>query len=559
MSANPITGAEALLRSLKQNGIDLVFANAGSDFAPIIEACVALGKSDEVPEFIIATHENVCLSMAHGYYLATGRMQAAMVHTNVGLANATMGVLNARSDDIPIFVLSGRTPLTEHARLGSRQNPIQYGQEMFDQTSLVRDSVKYDYELRYAENAADLVSRAASVARSEPVGAVYMSLPREPLCETVDSMPDGPIQVAGSVPYPDPAAIRAAADALASAQNPLIVCSRGDPAGAVEAELIAIAEENDIAVAEVFSTRNIMPTDHDLLIGPNLVAHLPAADAVLVIDASVAWMEAKVQPAADATVIHLGPDPLFARMPVRAYRTSIAIQSNVAAGLAALRAALPGTRRPERRAAILEKHRAFLAAMDRKAADGSQGTPTKAFVARAVSDRLGDDGVVFAERAGPVATFRMAGGNRWFGNTQAGGLGWCLPAALGYQMANRDRLVVAMMGDGSYVFANPTASHQVAAANDLPVLTVVLNNGGWDAVRTSTLDVYPDGAAAKANRMPMVHFEPVPDYAAIAAASGAWSRKVDQAGDVAAALDAAIEVVRSERRQALLDITVLPD
>ena len=185
-----VSAGEAILRSLKLNGVDKLFINPGSDFAPVIEALAAV-DSDEIPEAIPAAHENVVVSMAHGYYLATGKMQAAAVHVNVGLANAVMGLLNAHSDNVPIFMISGRNPLTEGSRMGSRHTPIQYGQEMFDQTALVRETVKWDYELRYAENSADLVSRGCSVARMEPHGSVYMSLPREPLCELTDK-PDNP-------------------------------------------------------------------------------------------------------------------------------------------------------------------------------------------------------------------------------------------------------------------------------------------------------------------------------------------------------------------------------
>ena len=254
VGSKQVSAGEAILRSLRSNGVDTLFINPGSDFAPIIEA-YATAESEEIPEAVTAAHENVVVSMAHGYYLATGKMAAAAVHVNVGLANAVMGLLNAHADDVPIFMISGRNPLTEGQRMGSRHTPIQYGQEMFDQSALAREAVKWDYELRYAENAADLVSRGCSVARMEPQGSVYMSLPREPLCELCD-IPGAPTQVAPAAAHPDPEAIAAAAKALAEAKNPLIIVSRGDAAGEVSAEVQAIAVENSIGVSEVFVTRN---------------------------------------------------------------------------------------------------------------------------------------------------------------------------------------------------------------------------------------------------------------------------------------------------------------
>ena len=548
-----VSAGEAVLRSLKSNGIDKLFINPGSDFAPLIET-YARARSKDIPEAITAAHENVVVTMAHGYYLATGKMAAAAVHVNVGLANAAMGLLNAHSDDVPIFMISGRNPLTEGQRMGSRHTPIQYGQEMFDQTGIVREAVKWDYELRYGEQAADLVSRGCSVAMMEPTGAVYMSLPREPLCEETD-MPGAPRQVAPSVAYPDPEAIRQAAAKLATAKNPLIICSRGDVAGKVSAELMAVAEENSIAVSEVFVTRNVLPTGWKNGVGGNIAAHLPGTDVVFVVDASVAWIEAKTGPAPDAEVIHLGPDPLFTRIPVRGYRTGQAIQCNTVAGLRALRAALPGAPNPNRQTGIEMRHSEFRRRMASKVESGSRGLANKPWIANCISDVLGD-GVIFAERGGPRPLYNVAGPNQWFGNTQAGGLGWGLPAALGYQLADRDRLTVCVIGDGSYMFANPIACHQVAAAQRLPLLTVVLNNGSWDAVRISTLDIYPDGEASKANDMPMVPFMPNPAFGDIAEAAGCHAETVELAEDLPGALSRALGVIRDERRQVLLDVKV---
>lgn len=551
--AQLVLAGEAILRSFKSNGVDYLFINPGSDFAPVIETYASVGN-EEIPEAITAAHENVVVATAHGYYLASGKMAATVVQVNDGLANAAMGLLDAHADDVPIFMISGRNPLTEGSRLGSRHTSIQYGHEMFDQTGIVREAVKWDYELRYGEQVADLVSRGCSVSRMEPPGSVYLSLPREPLCEET-AMPGTPTQVAPAVSYPNPDAIAEVAEKLAAAKNPLIICSRGDVNGEVSAEIMAIAEGNAIAVSEVFVARNLLPTHWKNGVGGNIAAHLPDADVVLVVDAGVAWIGSKASPAPDAEVIHLGPDPLFTRIPVRGYKTTQAIQCNTVAGLKALRAALPRSRNPERQASIEERHKTFRNRMEAKVQQGSKGLANKPWIGKCVSDVLGD-GTIFAERGGPLPLCIVTRANQWFGNTQAGGLGWGLPAALGYQLANRDKLTVCMVWDGSYMFANPIACHQVAAAQQLPLLTIVLNNGSWDAVRIATLDIYPDGAASQANHVPMVPFTPIPSYGDIAAASGCYAETVDVAEDLPAALERALKVIREEKRQVLLDVKV---
>jgi acetolactate synthase-1/2/3 large subunit len=106
------------------------------------------------------------------------------------------------------------------------------------------------------------------------------------------------------------------------------------------------------------------------------------------------------------------------------------------------------------------------------------------------------------------------------------------------------------------MLANPVACHQIAEALELPILTVIKNNGMWNAVRRSVVNSYPDGAAARSNRMPLTSLEPAPDYTQVAAASRAHVEKVEHGKDLPGALERALHAIRSERRQALLDVRV---
>ena len=228
-TVTPETVAEAYLALLKARGVDWLFANAGTDFAPIIEALVRGAKAGiAMPEPVVVPHENAAVGMAHGYYLLTGRPQAVMVHVNVGMANALMGLLNAARDNVPIFFTSGRTPLTESGRTGSRDVPIHWGQEMYDQGGMLREYVKWDYELRYGEQVEAIVDRALAIAMAEPRGPIYLSLPREALAAPLEgfAFDATPRQVAPAPPAPDADAIERAAAILATAERPLIVTAR---------------------------------------------------------------------------------------------------------------------------------------------------------------------------------------------------------------------------------------------------------------------------------------------------------------------------------------------
>ena len=555
----PQTGAEAVLLALKANGVDYLFANAGTDFPSVIEAFVALASGERVPLPVTVPHETAAVAMAHGYYLVSGRPQAVMVHVNVGLANAAMGVINAASDNIPVIVMSGRTPLTEHGRLGARVTPIQYGQEMYDQSSLVRDVTKFNYEMRYAEQGGSLITRAVALAMTEPRGPVYLSLPREPLAEAFPA--DHPFPAARQAPsapaVPDAAAIDEAAQLLAEAERPLIICQRSDPLGAAAAALSRLADRFGIPVVEPFTVRNVLPSGHPMLVGYDVRESLAAADVVLVVDSGVPWIEKLHRPKKGTRVISLGPDPLFARMPVRSYQTDLSLAGDPAATLQLLEEAVArhdprGGRRAEAARRAAERRRPASHARSGE----PDGAMTAEWMSECLSAALGDDGVVFSELGVVPDAMELRSANRLFTAPHSGGLGWAMPAALGAQLHDRNRLCAACVGDGSYMFANPVACHQIAEAIGLPILTIIKNNGIWNAVRRSVMNSYPHGKAAAANEMPLVSLEPSPDFQMIARASRAHAERVDSAEELPAALDRALHAIKVERRQALLDLRV---
>jgi len=177
----PETAADAWLGLLAARGVEYLFANGGTDFAPVVEAYAkgqALGW--RLPEVVIVPHENLGVAMAHGYTMITGRPQAMMVHVGVGTANAVNGLMNASRMNIPILFSAGRTPLTESGALpAARNNYIHWAQEHFDQGGMLREFMKWDYELRHPEQVETVLDRALAIAKSEPQGPVYVTLPRE--------------------------------------------------------------------------------------------------------------------------------------------------------------------------------------------------------------------------------------------------------------------------------------------------------------------------------------------------------------------------------------------
>src|SRR5688572_2475066 len=275
--------AEAYLTLLAERGVEYLFANAGTDFAPIVEAYAKAAHTGlPVPKPLLATHENLAMSMAHGYAAASGKVPAVMVHVSVGTANALCGVLNAARENVPILFTAGRSPLTEEGLAGARDTYIHWAQEMFDQAGMLREMVKWEYELRHGVQLETVVDRALTIATSPPEGPVYLSLPREVLAAPLPGFAyDSPARrVAASPPAPDAGAIAEAARLLARAEQPLIITADSGRDLAAVPALAEFAERFAIPVVEHRQRHLNLPADHPCHLGYNPAALIDGADAI---------------------------------------------------------------------------------------------------------------------------------------------------------------------------------------------------------------------------------------------------------------------------------------
>ena len=564
----PKTVARVLLEHMGLRGLKVFLGNAGTDFCSLIEAFVAGEKEGaEMPVPLAAAHESVLMSVAQGYFFATGRPAVAMVHVGVGTANALASLMAASRSRIPVLLLAGRTPVTQEGSPASRSAVIHWHQEMFDQAAMVREWVKWEYELRRPDEVFAVFDRALAMARAEPAGPVYLTLPRELLSEPYrgGSPPASLRQDLPEYP-PDPAQVRRAADWIAGARRPLVVTSAAGRTAAGARRLASFAEAAGAAVISVMPEFMNLPCSHPCHQGFQVAESLSGADLVLVVECPVPWIPRQVRPREDAKVIQIGMDPLCGRLPVRFFPSDLTLQADPGRAMKAIREAI--LRHPERREDAVARRLETLRRRNRELREGWAGrardrsrrvplSPT--WVSSVVGRILGDEAVVFNEYDNALLPFAPGEVGRYFGVSQAGFLGWGLGAALGYKLGHPEALVVATVGDGSYLFGVPSAAHQFSTANRLPFLTVIYNNQGWAAVRRATRDVHPDGLAAAGDRFPLTRLSGLEGLHGIAQAFGGHGERVRRPEELEPALLRARKAVLEEKRQAVVNVMVGED
>ncbi|HUB97773.1 MAG TPA: thiamine pyrophosphate-requiring protein [Stellaceae bacterium] len=562
------TVAEAYLTLLAERGIEYLFANGGTDFAPVNEALAAIRAKGSQPQLkvVAVAHENVAASMAHGYYLMSGRPQMVMFHVNVGTANGINALANAARDHVPMIFTAGRNPLTERGLKGSRDTGIHWAQEMFDQAGMVRELCKWDYELRNAEQIEAVVDRAIEIATSEPCGPVYLTLPREVMSQPLSEFTytATPRRAFGTVPGATPDQITRAADIIAAARRPLIITRELARIAANADALAVFADAFALPIIEYRSIANSVPTDHPMFLGYDPGPYLKEADAIIAIESDVPWMPTvHGDPADDCTIVQIGVDPLWARLPIRSFPTDLAVTGAPRFVLPQIAAAI-GSRidaatKARRRAMVKEVR-------DRARADAKASleraramTPIQpAWASHCISAAKDDDALVINEYSLILRQADFPQPRTYIGTPQAGGLGWGVGAAIGAKLAAPDRLVIATLGDGAYMFGNPTAGHQAARALGLPILFIVFNNAMWEEVEGSTLRVFRDGHAARSNRMPVGSLGPTAQFEHMMAIFDGYGECVETPEALPAALERALHAVRVEKRQALLNLIVGP-
>ena len=563
------TGAEAFLAQVRAlGGVRYLFANTGTDHGPIIEALAKTANEDPNDlQPIVVPHELAAVSMAHGYYNVTQKPQMVLVHTLPGTANALGGIINAQSANVPVLLVAGRTPITEGELRGGKSQNIHWRQESRDQGNIVREFVKWDYEVRTNQNLAAVVSRAFKIAMSEPRGPVYLTLPREWLCEALESTELSLDSLTPSTKMQaEYAALEDAAELLMSAEHPLIVTKYLGRNPEAVPLLVELAELLAIPVVQQMSYLNF-PTDHPLYLGVQTIQHSKEADVLFFIDTDVPWEPPSrrfIRP--DAKIIHLERDPLFTGIPGWGFPADLPITGCSEISLPALTSIIRSklqksntqqSRLEERRKKVEAQHHAMWRQVEASFAAVKDEKPiSPLWVSKCIGDVIDDKTIIVNEtvtsRLADVIHLNRPGSQ--FGTPLAGHLGWGLGAAIGIKLGAPEATVIAAEGDGSYMFCAPTACHFTAQKYRIPFLTVVYNNQAWNASLNAARGLFPDGVAQKTGNFPGTDLTPSPKFELTAQACGAYAERVEAPEALPGALERALKVVREEKRQAMLNV-----
>ena len=557
------TVAEAYLELIASRGIQFFFGNSGTDFAPLIEAFAkrkAQGQDKPFP--ITVPHEITAVAMAHGYTMVTGLPQAVMVHVIVGTANALGGIINAARAQVPMLFLAGRTPVTEKGHPGARDLGIHWAQESFDQGAMVREFVKWDYELRYGSQLEAIVDRSLAITRSEPCGPVYLTLPREVLASGLENFKYSKtprIRVA-SLTVPASDAVSKAGEVLASAKNPIAITrSLGrDPEG-VKA-LVELAELLAMPIVEHWHTHLNFPQDHPLHAGYDPSPYLKEADVILSIESDVPWFPMVSEPRPATTIIQVAPDSLYTDYPFRGFASDISLSGNPRLSLLALKETILSTHTntravPNRLDRWRKRNREQRKTWQSKVEAVCKDRPINmAWASYCVGNIIDDRSIVINEYVLDPTQTCFATPGTYFRHSPSASLGWGLGAALGAKLAKPDHKIICCVGDGSYIFGVPVSAHWVSRAYDLPVLFIVFNNSRWNASKQAALSFAPDGWAANADPVPLCDLDPALDYEKICRAGGGYGERVERPEELPQALKRALKAIEIENRQALLNV-----
>jgi acetolactate synthase-1/2/3 large subunit len=330
-------------------------------------------------------------------------------------------------------------------------------------------------------------------------------------------------------------------------------------------ELVALAETLSIPVVVMLPRYMNFPSAHPLHVGYDPHPYLLDADVIVALESDVPWYPQRAKPQLSAKIIHIAEDPIFSRYPIRGFPSDVAVCCDPAIALSHLRAGVKEVLdRESRLNAIVAERRTRIQSVHNLLKERAQAEIDMSRTKVAIDERwlshcvgrLVDPNTILVNEYDLIPDFvDFTVPGSLFMISPAGGLGWGLGAAIGAKLAAPGKCVIAVVGDGSYMFGGPLACHFVSAKYLIPFLTVVCNNGRWNAVRKANQAMYPTGWAERSGVFPFSDLLPSPGFERVVESCGGYGARVETPAELPDALSKALDVVHSGR-QAVVNVLV---
>ena len=565
-----MTQPHALIEALIASGVDLVTGSPGSEWVGVLDALAAArAENPKAPRYVNCRHETLAVGIAYGYARFTGQVPAVLLHSAVGPLHSAMAIRAAYHGKAPLLLLCGDAVTSDVEGVDGTVGGWIWLSRLADRQSsatVAGDYVKWNTQATTVAALVDAVSRGCSIARELPQGPAFVGVP----CSLL--LGEMPVTAAAPTPYSVPPTdvpdLSEVAATLAGARQPVII---NEYAGRTKASVDALVEITESLGAAVYDGVDPLevnfPWDHPHYQGLRPDAKLATADVILCAGVTTPWFPPGAHVSAETRVIMIDDDVNKTRLPYWNYRIQSRLPGNIERNLTALAAAVkqavsadPQTdARAARRQALAAAHRELAGGWQQEAAAALAGsTLTTANFLETLREMLPPETLIVDEaitHSGPVRRILGRPGN--YVKVGSGGLGIGIGYAIGAKLAQPARPVVFIVGDGTFTYNPVLAGLGACREYDLPMLNIVLDNGGYAAIRGAYRRYRPDGWAVSHGEFPGADFTPQPDYAALAAGFDASGYRVSQPAETKAAVSAALAQLAAGR-SAIIDVKLAP-
>ncbi|MEC7487982.1 MAG: thiamine pyrophosphate-requiring protein [Pseudomonadota bacterium] len=559
VETNAANVGDEMVAALSAGGIDHLFFTSGSEIGFFQESTSKAhieGHNNPI-RLITVPHEHANLNAALGFAAVSGRPAITAAHVDVGTQHYGGAVHTAYRSGLPVIMTSGFPPTAYAgtAKGGRDEGGHLWMQETYDQNGIVRNYTKWDHRLTSQDNPGMMISRAIQVTRSEPCGPVYLNFPKELTLQAVDGARFPSADQLG-IPCPsgpDPVAAEDIAERLVKADHPVVVVSKSGRDPDTVPVLVELCELLGISVVESIQRAYMcFPYRHPLF---QTQQTLTEADMVLVLEADVPWVPGRTCPPDDAYIAAVGHDPIKLTIPTYEFTADIRVPADPKLAIEAITKAARGIisqedrdRISERTARLTAASQVYIASIEEEAINASKETPINPiWVSYQIGQLVGENTVILDETLpGPRMREYMPNSRpgSHFSNPGSSG-GWSPGAALGAKLAAPEKDVIAVAGDGFYMFGTPAPALWAAAHYNAPYMMVVFTNRSYTTGTSRIASTYGEQGYARQAGFPGGYFDPPIDFAKEAEAAGAYGETVTDPDEVEPALKRGLEQTRA--------------